>query len=253
MQHSVFKIFFHTLLLVLVNSIQGCGGHNIDLREPTGIAPEEQAAPANNPTPNNEEKTTMPNAQKSEASTTASASGTTHNDGSIAFVKAPTTCQAGNVTRNRTNTTATINVTEKDTLSTTSSITSASSSSQASIEHTNPSNTARQQELKSLLDELPKQIQANINNYLTPGRNATALDSLQHSGELLEAGTINHSQLKILWNAISIGAKQYVENFNVTNKSVSTQNSGNYYRIQDETSKRLEQIESMIEQINGLQ
>lgn len=260
MKHGVFQILFHTLLLVLVNAIQGCDDYNIDLGEPPSIAPEEEAAPANNPTPNSEQKIPTPDAQQSDASTTVSAwshnttaSGTTHNNGGVACAEATTTWQVDSVTHNQTNKTVTINATENATLSTTSSITSASSCSQASVEHTNLINTAQQQILKSLLDALPTQIQTNIDNYLIQGPDKTALSSLQYSRQLLEEGAMNHSQLKILWHAISMGAKQYVENFNVTNKLVGDQSSGNYYRRQDETSRQLVQIESTIAQISVLQ
>jgi hypothetical protein len=57
MKQSLPTTFFYTLLLVLVNPIQSCGSnHNIELKEPTSIAPEGEAIPTNNSTPSNAER-----------------------------------------------------------------------------------------------------------------------------------------------------------------------------------------------------
>ncbi len=62
MKHSLPKILFYTLLLVLINSIQGCG-INTDLEEPTSIAPEEERILTKNPTPNSKGHATIPSHQ----------------------------------------------------------------------------------------------------------------------------------------------------------------------------------------------
>jgi hypothetical protein len=63
MKHSLLKILSYTLLLVLVNSIQGCAGNNIGLKKSTSTAPKE-VIPENNLTPNNKDKESIPNPQE---------------------------------------------------------------------------------------------------------------------------------------------------------------------------------------------
>jgi hypothetical protein len=86
MKHSLPKILLYTLLLVLINSIQGCSIDK-DLEEPTSIASEEESILTKNPTPNSKGQTVIPSHQATQENSSNTNSSTiltgdsTHNGG----------------------------------------------------------------------------------------------------------------------------------------------------------------------------
>ncbi len=169
MKHSLLKILLCTLLLVLVNSIQSCGG-NIDFKKPTSIAPKEEKTPANKPTPNNTKQTTSPNPQESEGYA---------ND------------------------------------------------------------TAQQQELKNLQDNLLPDVRTNIDNYLKKGPQEPAISSLQNAIKLLEEGNMNYSQLKIFEEAANMGVESYLKDFNANDTSKSLSRIDKFYVKKGKSNEQL--------------
>ena len=144
MKHGLPKIFLCTLLLVLINLIQGCG-INTDLDEPTSIAPEEEGILANHPTP--KRQTAIPNAQEKNKHTAIK------------------------------RTLLSTNSQENDACSITSSITSATCSPQESNQSTDLPKEETAQSTASSVLAIPK-VLYNLANHPTP-KGQTAIPNAQ--------------------------------------------------------------------------
>jgi hypothetical protein len=224
MKHGFLTKLLYTLLLVLINSLQSCDG-NINPKKPISTAPEEkeEVTPANNPTPHREEKRAISNPQE----------GNEHTNNTAQQASESPNNSVDNPTPHSEEKIATSNTQERN-------------------RHANPINIAQQQELGSLITELCEQVKTNINNYLIQEPNKTAISSLEQVMKLLEAGTMNDSQLKIFEEAVNAGVNNYKDNyikdFNATSQSPTRKD--NFYVKKAEIDKQLVGIKACISNIN---